>query len=49
MRGVDVPLGVPVGFWRSVGNSHNGFFMESFMDEAAHGRQSSIRSPCASN
>ncbi|KZL20689.1 Isoquinoline 1-oxidoreductase subunit beta [Pseudovibrio axinellae] len=27
---------VPVGFWRSVGNSVNGFFHESFMDEAAH-------------
>jgi isoquinoline 1-oxidoreductase beta subunit len=29
-------LAVPVGFWRSVGNSFNGFFMESFMDEMAH-------------
>jgi isoquinoline 1-oxidoreductase subunit beta len=29
-------LSVPVGFWRSVGNSFNGFFMESFMDEMAH-------------
>jgi isoquinoline 1-oxidoreductase beta subunit len=28
-------LAVPVGFWRSVGNSFNGFFMESFMDEMA--------------
>lgn len=27
---------VPVGFWRSVGHSHNGFFMESFVDELAH-------------
>ncbi len=27
---------VPVGFWRSVGNSHNGFTTESFMDELAH-------------
>ena len=27
--------GVPVGFWRSVGNSQNGFFSESFMDELA--------------
>jgi isoquinoline 1-oxidoreductase subunit beta len=35
MSGIDAPLSVPVGFWRSVGNSHNGFFMESFMDEAA--------------
>ncbi|PWK59560.1 xanthine dehydrogenase family protein molybdopterin-binding subunit [Roseicyclus mahoneyensis] len=29
-------LDVPIGFWRSVGNSFNGFFMESFMDEMAH-------------
>ena len=28
--------GVPIFFWRSVGNSFNGFFMESFMDEMAH-------------
>ncbi|MFO1320358.1 MAG: xanthine dehydrogenase family protein molybdopterin-binding subunit [Burkholderiales bacterium] len=26
---------VPVGFWRSVGHSHNAFFAESFMDECA--------------
>src|SRR5260370_22965273 len=26
---------IPVGFWRSVGNSQNGFFSESFMDELA--------------
>jgi isoquinoline 1-oxidoreductase beta subunit len=26
---------VPVFFWRSVGNSQNGFFFESFMDEMA--------------
>ena len=26
---------IPVGFWRSVGHSNNGFFMESFMDEVA--------------
>jgi len=30
---VDTP--VPVGFWRSVGNSHNGFTLESFTDEMA--------------
>lgn len=29
-------LAVPVGFWRSVGNSFNGFFHESFIDELAH-------------
>jgi isoquinoline 1-oxidoreductase beta subunit len=27
--------GVPVGFWRSVGHSHNVFFLESFIDEMA--------------
>ncbi len=27
---------VPVGFWRSVGHSHNAFFSESFIDELAH-------------
>ena len=27
---------VPVGFWRSVGHSHNAFFAESFIDECAH-------------
>ncbi|MEP6720539.1 MAG: molybdopterin cofactor-binding domain-containing protein [Variovorax sp.] len=26
---------VPVGFWRSVGHSHNAFFQESFLDELA--------------
>ncbi len=28
--------GIPVSFWRSVGHSHNGFFMEGFIDEMAH-------------
>ena len=27
---------VPVGFWRSVGHSHNAFFSEGFVDELAH-------------
>jgi isoquinoline 1-oxidoreductase beta subunit len=27
--------GVPVGFWRSVGNSHNGYITECFVDEMA--------------
>ena len=31
---VDLPI--PVGFWRSVGHSHQAFFKESFMDEVAH-------------
>lgn len=28
-------MGVPVGFWRSVGASHNAFVVESFVDELA--------------
>ncbi|MEQ6884443.1 molybdopterin cofactor-binding domain-containing protein [Salicola sp. Rm-C-2C1-2] len=28
--------GVPVSYWRSVGHSHNGFAVETFMDELAH-------------
>jgi isoquinoline 1-oxidoreductase beta subunit len=28
--------GVPSGFWRSVGNSQNGFILEGFVDELAH-------------
>ena len=31
---IDTP--VPVGFWRSVGHSHNAFTVESFIDELAH-------------
>jgi len=31
-----VELPVPVGFWRSVGHSHQAFFKESFVDEVAH-------------
>lgn len=27
---------IPVGFWRSVGHSYNGFVVESFIDEMAH-------------
>jgi isoquinoline 1-oxidoreductase subunit beta len=27
--------GVPVGYWRSVGHSHNAFFSEAFIDELA--------------
>jgi isoquinoline 1-oxidoreductase beta subunit len=29
-------FGLPVGFWRSVGPSQNGFIVESFIDELAH-------------
>jgi isoquinoline 1-oxidoreductase beta subunit len=32
----EVGLPVPVGFWRSVASSHNGFFAESIIDELAH-------------
>jgi isoquinoline 1-oxidoreductase subunit beta len=31
--------GVPIGFWRSVGHSHNAFFSESFIDELAQTTQ----------
>ncbi len=31
----EVDLGVPVGFWRSVGHSYNGWVLESFIDEIA--------------
>jgi isoquinoline 1-oxidoreductase beta subunit len=29
-------FGIPLGFWRSVGPSQNGFIIESFVDELAH-------------
>ncbi len=32
----DVTLPVPIGYWRSVGHSHQAFFKECFMDEVAH-------------
>ena len=35
MEHVATRMGVPVGFWRSVGHSHNAFFSEGFMDELA--------------
>ena len=35
MSHVATRSGVPVGFWRSVGHSHNAFFAESFIDELA--------------
>lgn len=31
-----VELPIPIGWWRSVHGSHNGFFLESFIDECAH-------------
>ncbi|ROZ74280.1 xanthine dehydrogenase family protein molybdopterin-binding subunit [Ramlibacter sp. WS9] len=43
MEHVATRMGVPVGFWRSVGHSHNAFFSESFMDElAAETRQDPV-------
>ena len=35
VRGYAPELDIPVGFWRSVGASFNGFVHESFMDEMA--------------
>ena len=35
VTGIKAPLTIPVSFWRSVGNSVNGFFHECFMDEIA--------------
>jgi isoquinoline 1-oxidoreductase beta subunit len=35
MAHVATHSGVPVGYWRSVGHSHNAFFSESFIDELA--------------
>ena len=36
VRGYRAPAMLPVGSWRSVGNSQNAFFLESAMDELAH-------------
>ena len=36
IRGYLAELGVPTGFWRSVGASINGFVFDSFIDEMAH-------------
>ncbi|MEJ6020987.1 xanthine dehydrogenase family protein molybdopterin-binding subunit [Ramlibacter sp. PS4R-6] len=35
MEHVATRAGIPVGFWRSVGHSHNAFITESFIDELA--------------
>ena len=35
VRGYPTALNVPIGSWRSVGASHNSFFIESFIDEMA--------------
>lgn len=39
IRGYLADLGVPTGFWRSVGASVNGFVFDSFIDELAHAAQ----------
>ncbi|MYN19171.1 molybdopterin-dependent oxidoreductase [Rugamonas sp. FT107W] len=36
IRHLIVDSAVPLGYWRSVGHSHNAFFKESFIDELAH-------------
>jgi isoquinoline 1-oxidoreductase subunit beta len=36
VEGYLADLDIPLGFWRSVGHSHNGFIHESFIDELAH-------------
>ena len=36
VEGYLADLAIPLGFWRSVGNSHNGFIHEGFLDELAH-------------
>ncbi len=36
MSHVSTHMGVPIGYWRSVGHSQNAFFSESFIDELAH-------------
>ena len=35
VEGIDAPTELPIGFWRSVGYSHNAFFTECFIDECA--------------
>lgn len=40
VTGYKAPVALPLGFWRSVGASQNGFFQESAMDELAHAAQS---------
>jgi isoquinoline 1-oxidoreductase beta subunit len=36
VKWVELKNSIPCTFWRSVGSSHNGFTVESFMDELAH-------------
>ena len=36
VRGFAADVAIPIGYWRSVGNSQNAFFWEGFIDELAH-------------
>ena len=36
MSHVSTKMGVPIGFWRSVGHSGNAFVVETFIDQLAH-------------
>ena len=36
IEGISTRLDTPTGFWRAVGHSYNGFFVESIADEIAH-------------
>jgi len=36
LTAVQIDTPIPVGFWRSVGHSHNAFTVECFLDELAH-------------
>lgn len=38
VTGYRTPSALPVGYWRSVGASHNGFFHECMIDEIAHAK-----------
>jgi isoquinoline 1-oxidoreductase beta subunit len=39
VRHAQIDESVPLGFWRSVGNSYNAFFVETFVDELAAKKQ----------
>jgi isoquinoline 1-oxidoreductase subunit beta len=39
VRHAQIDESVPIGFWRSVGNSYNAFFVETFVDELAAKKQ----------
>ncbi len=36
VRHTKADAGIPISYWRSVGHSHTGFAVETFMDEVAH-------------